>query len=295
MMNSMTGFGRGEAVSPGRRVTVEIRSTNNRYCDIQVRLPRLFGSLETRIRQAVGSCLSRGKIDVYVSHEDTSEENSAVRCDLVLAKAYARAMQEICDAIGSDERISALQVSRFPEVLSVENVQVDQDELWVLVDEALHRALEGIAEMRSVEGRKLSEDILSKIDGLEQSRVLLLERAPFVPQEYRERLDARITELLGSRKGEIVDPARLSGEIALFADKCAIDEELVRLRSHLSQFRNAMRSGGSIGKKLDFIIQEINREINTVGSKANDIEITNIVIEMKSELEKIREQIQNIE
>ena len=295
MMNSMTGFGRGEAVSPGRRITVEIRSINNRYCDIQIRLPRLIGPLETRIRQSVASRLSRGKIDVFVSHEDTSEDNSAVRCDLVLAKAYARAMQEICEAIGSDERVSALQISRFPDVLSVENAQADQDELWVLVEEALARALEGISEMRSAEGRKLSEDILSKIDSLEQSRTLLLARAPIVPQEYRERLDARITELLGSRKGEIVDPARLSGEIALFADKCAIDEELVRLRSHLSQFRSAMRAGGSIGKKLDFIIQEINREINTVGSKANDIEITNLVIDMKSELEKIREQIQNIE
>ncbi len=295
MMNSMTGFGRGEATSPGRRVTVEIRSINNRYCDIQIRLPRLIGPLETRIRQSVAARLARGKIDVFVSHEDSREDTSAVRCDIALARAYARALRDIADAIGSDERISAAQVSRFPEVLTIESPQSDPDELWTLVETALNGALEGICGMRADEGRKLSEDILAKVDELEQARGILLRRAPSVPEEYRERLDNRITELLGSRKAEIIDPARLAGEIALFADKCAIDEELVRLRSHLSQFRGAVRTGGSMGKKLDFIIQEINREINTIGSKANDIEITNIVIGMKTELEKIREQIQNIE
>lgn len=296
MMNSMTGFGRGEANSPGRRVTVEIRSINNRYCDIQIRLPRQIGSYETRIRQAVAARASRGKIDVYVSHEDTRDETSAVRCDIGLARAYVRAMKDIGEAIGSDERIGVSHIARFPDVLSVENGQdEDPEELWNLVEEALGRALDGITGMKSAEGRKLAEDILLKIDDLERSRESLMLRAPLVPEEYRLRLDMRITELLGSRKGEIMDPARLAGEIALFADKCAIDEELVRLHSHLSQFREALKAGGVVGKKLDFIVQEINREINTVGSKANDIEITNLVIGMKSELEKIREQIQNIE
>lgn len=296
MMNSMTGFGRGEANSPGRRVTVEIRSINNRYCDIQIRLPRQIGSYETRIRQAVAVRASRGKIDVFVSNEDTRDETSAVRCDIGLAKAYVRAMKDIGEAIGSDERIGVSHIARFPDVLSVENGQdEDPEELLKLVEGALGRALDGISDMKAAEGCKLAEDILLKIDDLEHSRESLMLRAPLVPEEYRLRLDLRITELLGSRKGEIMDPARLAGEIALFADKCAIDEELVRLRSHLSQFREAIKAGGVVGKKLDFIVQEINREINTVGSKANDIEITNLVIGMKSDLEKIREQIQNIE
>lgn len=295
MMNSMTGFGRGEASTPGQRVTVEIRSINNRYCDIQIRLPRLIGPLETRIRQAVAARMSRGKIDVYVSLEDTRGEASPVRCDIALAEGYARAVREIAMAVGSDERISASQIARFPDVLSVESPQSDPDEWWAPAEQALSIALEGICGMRAAEGAKLSEDVLAKAETIEAARGELLRRAPAVPLEYRERLDARLDELLGERKGEIVDPVRLAGEIALFADKCAIDEELVRLQSHLSQLRTTIRAGGAVGKKLDFIIQEINREINTIGSKANDIEITNLVIGMKSELEKIREQIQNIE
>ncbi len=295
MMYSMTGFGRGESQMPGRRVTVEIRSINNRYCDIQLRMPRLIGSLEIKIRQAISSRLSRGKIDVHIGHEDTREDGSAVRCDLMLARSYAHALRGIAEAIGSEERISASVIGRFPDVLEVETAETDLDEMWALVEPALQSALDGICAMRAEEGRKLSEDILIKVAALEEAREQLLLRAPKVPEEYRIRLDARLTDLLGTRKPEIMDPARLAGEVALFADKCAIDEELVRLKSHLSQFRGAVRTGGVLGKKLDFIVQEINREINTIGSKANDIEITNLVIGMKTELEKIREQIQNIE
>ena len=295
MAKSMTGFGRGEALRPGLRISVDIRSVNSRYCDIQVRLPRTLASLEPRVRQAVADRFARGKIDVFVSIEDTRTEAQTVQYNAELARAYADALRQLTRVVGSVEEVSLSHVIGFPDVLSAEPAQIDPDAFGEQVQEALDEALNGIVAMRAAEGASLTGNILEKLDVLATERTAIEARAPQVPQEYRERLEHRIEELLGDRKDEVMDPARLAGEIALFADKCAIDEELVRLDSHLSQFRKTLNENGSIGKKLDFIVQEINREVNTIGSKANDIEVTNRVIGMKSELEKVREQIQNIE
>lgn len=295
MMHSMTGFGRGESLTPGRRVTVEIRSVNNRYCDIQIRMPYAMNSLEAQVRQAVAGRMARGKIDVFIKLEDTREDSSAVRCDLALARSYAHALREIADAVDVEDRATAAVIARFPDVLRVETTTLDLEALWEQMEPTLTGALDGLLAMRAAEGAKLAADMLDKIAFLDRAREQIQMRAPAVPAEYRQRLDARLTELLGARKDEIMDPARLAAEVALFADKCAVDEELVRLHSHLSQFRETVAAGGAQGKKLDFIIQEINREINTIGSKANDITITNLVIGMKAELEKIREQTQNLE
>ncbi len=295
VMHSMTGFGRSESLTPGRRVTVEIRSINNRYCDIQIRMPLSMGPLESQIRQVVASRLSRGKIDVFIKYEETRADSSEVRYDLALARSYAQALREIATTIDGEHRVSAAVIARFPDVLRVETTALDHDALWVQIEPTLTAALDSLIAMRATEGAKLAADILDKVASLQDAHQQICDRAPHVPEAYRQRLDARLTELLGAQKDEIMDPARLAGEVALFADKCAVDEELVRLQSHLAQLRDAVRTGGVQGKKMDFIMQEINREINTIGAKANDIEITNLVIGMKAALEKIREQTQNIE
>ncbi|NLC84723.1 MAG: YicC family protein [Ruminococcaceae bacterium] len=295
MPNSMTGYGRGEFSADDRRVTVEIKSVNNRYCDIQVRLPRSLNALESRIRDAVALRLARGKVDVSISYADNRPDAYQVTTDLGLAKAYAKALIEIADAVGAPESPSAAAISRYADVLRVETAQVDPEEFWQLLEQALNQALDGMVLMRTGEGERLQADMLSRLDLLEQERAAIAERAPEVPGIYRERLSARLSEILDERSAALVDEQRLALEVAMFADKAAIDEELVRLASHLDSFRSILGSEGPIGKKLDFLIQEINREINTIGSKANDLQLTDRVVYFKSELEKIREQVQNLE
>lgn len=295
MPNSMTGYGRGEYAADDRRVAVEIKSVNNRYGDIQVRLPRVLNALESRIRDMVTLRLARGKIEVGVTYADNRPDAYQVSYDLGLARAYARALTEIADAVGSPEAPSASAIARYSDVLRVESAQVDPEEIWQLLERALVLALDGMAAMRAQEGERLAADMLSRIAILEAERAAIALRAPEVPGIYRERLKARIAELLDERSAALVDEQRLAVEVALFADRAAIDEELVRLGSHLASFRTILAEPEPAGKKLDFLVQEINREINTIGSKANDLQLTDRVVRFKSELEKIREQVQNLE
>jgi uncharacterized protein (TIGR00255 family) len=295
MASSMTGFGRGESAHDERRITVEIKSVNNRFCDIQVRQPRILAALETRVREMISQRLGRGKIDVFINFEDNSEDACRVHCDLGLAKAYAAALREVAHAIDAPDSINASTISRFNDVLRVESTQVEPEAVWTLLAAALGHALDNISVMRHLEGDKLGRDILEKTAAIRQFREQVALRAPQVPAEYRQRLKQRIDELLGEQARQLFDEQRLAAEVAIYADKCAIDEELVRLGSHLDQLDMILAEDGAIGKKLDFLMQEINREINTIGSKANDLELVQCVVQMKSELEKIREQVQNIE
>lgn len=295
MAYSMTGYGRGETILDDRRLTVEIKSINNRFCDIQVRQSRVLQPLETRTRELIGRRLSRGKIDVSINFEDNSESAYAVHCDLGLAKAYASALRQISETITSPESVSASQIARFNDVLRVESARIDPESVWQLLETTLDQAIDNLMAMRRKEGGKLVSDIKAKATRLLELKEKVAIRAPMVPAEYRQRLAERVDSLLNDQARKFYDEQRLAAEVLLFADKCAIDEELVRLNSHLHQLASILEEEGAIGKKLDFLLQEINREINTIGSKANDLELVQQVVEMKSELEKIREQIQNIE
>jgi uncharacterized protein (TIGR00255 family) len=295
MAYSMTGFGRGEAYHDECRITVEMKSVNNRYCDIQVRQPRILAALEGRVRELISSRLARGKIDIFINFEDNSANSISVKTDTALAQAYADAFRKISDVAAVPDGLTASVIGRFNDVLKVETAQVDENAVWQLLQEALQQALERMCQMRGSEGGKLVKDINIKLDGLADLKERIARRAPTVPEDYRQRLQQRDQELLDEQSRAFYDEQRLAAEVAIFADRCAIDEELVRLDSHFVQFRDMLTENEPIGKKLDFLIQEINREINTIGSKANDLELTGYVVSMKSELEKIREQIQNIE
>jgi uncharacterized protein (TIGR00255 family) len=294
MAESMTGYGRADRIFDSRRFLVEIKSINNRFCDVQVRMPRALLSLEPQIRDLVTSGLLRGKIDVFITIEDQGIGNTKVTANLPLAAAYSEALSAIASSTGRMDTAGADFIARLPDVMLTQPIEWTPDTVRDSLMLTLDAALSEISQMRQVEGQKLLADVLNKTANLESMREELVLRAPLVPVEYRARLKARMDELLSDTSGMIFDEGRREAEVAIFADKCAIDEELVRLQSHFVQLKTTLSTTGSIGKKLDFILQEINREINTIGSKANDITTTNLVLDMKTELEKIREQIQNL-
>lgn len=294
MAISMTGYGRAEAVYATRRYLVEIKSVNNRFCDISVRMPRGYISLENKIREKISDRLLRGKIDVFVTIEDVGDGNQTVELNEGLAKAYSDAVKKVAELTGRDDDADAFQIARFPDVLVARANSLTPEEAGAELLPVLDGAIDDMVRMREIEGEKLVDDLQTKVDAFERYHAAILLRAPLVPQEYRERLMARMEELLDDKANLVYDEARREAEVAVFADKCAIDEELTRLSSHMTQLRETLRAKGSIGKRLDFILQEMNREVNTIGSKANDLTITNHVLDMKTELEKIREQIQNL-
>ncbi|MDW7657037.1 MAG: YicC/YloC family endoribonuclease [Bacillota bacterium] len=295
MSASMTGYGRGEAADADRRITVEIKSVNNRYCDIQIRMSRVLSALEARIREMAAGRVARGKIDIYITYEDRSPEANRVSCDLGLAHAYTAALRDISANEGIPDGINAGLISRFNDVIQVEPATAPLDVVQALLEIAVQEALDALCLMRRLEGSRLVTDIVKRTEILENRRMDVEERAPLVVAAYRIKLTERVADLLGDKAAELVDEVRLAAEIALYADKCAIDEELVRLHSHLQQLATIVSLDEPVGKKLDFLVQEINREINTIGSKANDLDLINHVVSMKSEVEKIREQVQNLE
>lgn len=292
MIRSMTGFGRGEYREDGREFGVEIKTVNHRYSDVFIKMPRQLSFLEDRVRDLAGKRLSRGKIDIYISYEDRSEETRRVVFDEALAKAYVDALRKLKDRFGLEDDISVSLVSRFPDILRVEQVEEDEEKLWLMLKEALTGALDSLVAMRENEGEGLREDLLGRVSGMEALLGEVAARAPEVVREYKQKLAVRIKELM---EQQTIDEGRLAVEVAIFADRCSIDEEITRLKSHLAQMAEAFRMEQPVGRKLDFLVQEMNREVNTIGSKANDLEITKCVLEMKSSIEKIREQIQNIE
>jgi len=294
MAYSMTGFGRGEMIYGTRRYTVEIKSVNSRFCDINVRMPRIFNFADSRIRKQISDGLVRGKVDVFINFDDSEDASAEVVLNESLAKAYFAAVDKIADLVGKENDVTATRLSSYPDVLTTRQKNVDEDVLGDELASCVDMAIKGMLEMREAEGNNLIGDILDKISQLETIRDEIAEHAPSVVADYRERLSARIDEILEGDKRAFYDESRLAAEVAVFADKCAVDEELKRLISHFSEARKILSVHGPVGKKMDFLVQEINREINTTGSKANNIEITNRVLLMKNLVEEIREQIQNL-
>lgn len=295
MAKSMTGFGHGERVANGKKVTCDVKSVNNRYLDVQIRMPRSLSSLEPTVRELARRYANRGKLEFSIFIEDSGEESKRVYCDFALAEAYKVALEELGAVMERPYLVKVPDLIAFPGVLQAETTESDGSEWLDYLTESVELALEALCEMRAQEGSGLEADILERATRLEILRARVESRSPLVVEAYREKLQNRITELLGAEADKIVDPQRMAAEVLLFADKAAIDEELVRLQSHFKALRKTVTLSEPVGKKLDFLVQEINREVNTIGSKANDLEITNTVMDMKSEVEKIREQIQNLE
>lgn len=292
MWQSMTGFGRAELEREGRKLTVELKSVNHRFNEVNVRFPRELSPLEERIKRLIASRLGRGRIDAFVTYSYQGEGLYQVRVDKDLAVAYYNGMKELAQAVGIPLNVGLTQLAGLPDVVKVERQADDLDKVWAMMEEALALALDQLMVMRRHEGQRLSDDISSRLSTIAHLVSQVETRAPLVVEDYQRRLRDRIKELLGTVQ---IDEARLLTEVALFADRSAITEELVRLHSHQDQFINSLSSEEAVGRKLDFLLQEMNREVNTIGSKANDLAIGALVVELKAELEKIREQIQNIE
>jgi len=295
VIRSMTGYGRGETAFEERTVTVELRAVNNRYLDCSVKMPRAYIFAEDAIKSRVQSAVGRGKVDVFITVASTSGEAVTVTVNEPLAKAYIDAMWKLYQ-MGAGQKVKldyyATDLARFQDVLVVEKQPEDQDALKGQLLSVLDLAIADFNGMREREGQRLAEDILCRAESIEKLVGKVEERSPQTVSEYRARLEAKMAEVLQNTQ---IEESRLLTEAAIFADKIAVDEETVRLRSHLSQLREMIRSGGAVGRKLDFLIQEFNREANTIGSKCSDLEITRMVVDIKGEIEKMREQVQNLE
>lgn len=292
MIRSMTGFGRGELKTDNIQCIVEMKTVNHRYSDFTIKMPRELLSLEDRIRTELQKFIQRGKADVYITYTDLSQSSKKVVVDEGTAGAYFQAMRDASERLGYRYTPEMSMLFRIPDAFVQCREEADQEAVWAALEQPLRAAAANLIRMRETEGEKLKmelETILRTSEGFFQG---IKERSPNVPREYKEKLETRIAELLDRVPA---DEQRLAAEIAIFADKCSIDEEIARLESHIRQFWDALEAGGAVGRRLDFIVQEMNREVNTMGSKANDIEITNHVIALKSEIEKLREQIQNLE
>ncbi len=292
MIKSMTGFGRCEVTEGSRKFTVEMKSVNHRYLDVNMKMPKKLNFFESAIRNELKNYIQRGKVDLFITYEDFSENNVCIKYNRELAGEYMQYLQQMSEEFGLDNDVRISALSRFPEVLTMEEQGVDEEELWKELQRALKGAAEGFVETRIREGENLKNDLLLKLDGMLAHVDYISERSPQIITEYKKKLREKVEELLEDTK---VDENRLLMEVTIFADKVCVDEEIVRLRSHIEATKKTLTEGGSIGRKLDFIAQEMNREANTILSKANDLEISNRAIELKTEIEKVREQIQNIE
>ena len=292
MIKSMTGYGKSEQTIDSLNVTVEIKSVNHRYFEFSARVPREYGFLEEKLKKYCNSLITRGKVECYVSVEDLEEREMEVNVNETLAAGYVKALKELSERFGLKDYISAVTLSRYPDVITLHKASEDEERIWNAVKTVAETAVSKFIEMRETEGSKLRGDILSRADYIIECVEFIEGRSPETVREYNEKLKQRMKELLGDAA---VDEQRLLNEAAIYADKIAVDEETVRLRSHISQLREFMNSSEAIGRKLDFLVQEINREANTIGSKAQDVDIAKKVIAIKAEVEKIREQVQNIE
>ncbi len=292
MVKSMTGYGGAKTADGVYKLSVELKSVNNRYLDTSVRLPRSFMYAEEAVKTAVSAHVSRGKVDVFISFDAASGEGIAVNVNEDLAQSYKAALETIGEKLGLNSEVTAYQIARLTDVLTLDKKEIEKEAAHKELMQTLERALSDYDAMREREGRKLFEDITARLDAIEKCVSFVETRSPQVVAEYRERLTKKMQEILESKQ---IDEGRILTEAAIYADHIATDEETVRLRSHLSQMREMLAGDVPAGRKLDFIVQELNRETNTIGSKCNNNEITRTVLDMKSEIEKIREQVQNIE
>ena len=292
MIKSMTGFGRCETAGNNRKFTVEMKAVNHRYLDINIKMPKALGFFESAVRSELKGYVARGKIDVFISYEDLSERASVVRYNKETAAEYLTYLRRMAEDFGLEDDVRVSTLAKYPEVFTVEETGVDEEELWKELQQAVRGAAERFVQSRITEGEHLREDLLEKLDGMLKLADFIQERSPQILVEYRRKLEEKVRELLGD---STVDESRILTEVTIFADKICVDEEIVRLRSHIETTKAVLKEGGSVGRKLDFIAQEMNREANTTLSKSNDLEISNRAIELKTEIEKVREQIQNIE
>ena len=289
---SMTGYGSAKGSVEGQEITVELKSVNNRYLDCSVRLPRNFLFAEDTVKQAVSAGVSRGKVDVFVSAQASQDSGTVVSVNEELARGYRDAVTRIAETLGLESGLNAFSLARFPDVLTVERRELDKDKAAAALSEITAKAVEEFNAMREREGERLRRDMLGKLETIEGLVSVVEERSQQTVKEYRERLEARLRDILADRS---LDEQRVITEAAIFADRTAVDEETVRLRSHIAQFRTMLEEGSPIGRKMDFLVQEFNRESNTIGSKCSDASLAKVVVDLKSEIEKIREQLQNVE
>ena len=293
MAISMTGFGRGEYKDDNYYFLVECKTINHKYCDINIRLPRKISFLEDKARNFVKNYIKRGRVDIYIKLDLLGSEDVNLKFDEVLASQYVNILRDIRDKFDLVDDISVMNVAKFPDIIKTEEKEEDEELLWSMLRKALEQTLIKLKEMRSEEGQRLAKDVLERSDLL-KSLIEEIEKHSYnVVIDYKEKLNSRISEIL--ENPSLIDESRLAQEVAIYADKSSITEEIVRFKSHIEQLKNTIVKDESIGRKIDFLIQEMNRETNTIGSKSSDLNITNLVVEIKSELEKIREQIQNIE
>lgn len=292
MLKSMTGFGRYETVTDEYKISVEMKAVNHRYLDLSIKMPKKFNYFEASIRTLLKKHIQRGKVDLFINYEDYTEGNLSLKYNKGLAGEYMNAFQQMAEQFQIPNDITVSALSRFPEVLTMEQTPEDEEQLWKILSDAISRAAERFVETRLEEGEHLRDDLLKKLDYMLELVSFIEERSPRIVEEYRTKLTDKVKELLN---GAAIDESRIVTEVTIYADKICTDEEMVRLRSHIETMKTKLIAGGSIGRELDFIAQEMNREANTILSKANDLEVSQKAIALKTEIEKVREQIQNIE
>ncbi len=292
MIKSMTGFGRSEISDSERKITVEMKSVNHRYFEPAVKMPKKLNVYEAGIRTTLKKYINRGKVDIFITYEDYSENKFCLKYNEDLANEYMSIFKYMSEQFDIDNDIKVSSLSRYPEVITMDEQNSDEEEVWHLLENAVEEACEQFVESRITEGENLKNDMIGKLNYMLEVVGYIEERSPQIIQEYRERLEDKVKELLSDSN---IDDSRIATEVTIFADKMCVDEELVRLRSHIESTKDTLNEGGSVGRKLDFIAQEMNREANTILSKSNDLDVSNWGIILKTEIEKVREQIQNIE
>ena len=292
MIKSMTGFGRSELSDSSKKVVIEIKSVNHRYLDANIKMPKKLNYFDTAIRNCLKKYIQRGKVDIFITYEDLSENQVVIKYNEAIANEYVNYLRKMSKDFEIEEKIDLMSLAKMPEVFSLEEAVVDEDEIWTILEKALDEALKAFVKTREAEGEKLKVDLIEKLDNMLASVDFIENRTPMIVNNYRTKLEDKVKELLVDVK---IDESRIAAEVVIFADKICVDEETVRLRSHIENMKEALKEGESVGRRLDFIAQEMNREANTILSKASDLEITNTAILLKTEIEKVREQIQNIE
>ncbi len=292
MIKSMTGFGRSEISEGQRKISVEMKSVNHRYLEAGIKMPKKLNVFEARIRDVLKQYANRGKIDIFISYEDLTENKIMLKYNSDIAAEYMDIFNKMAEQFDMKNDVTIAGLSRYPEVITMEDMPVDEDELWHFIEKAVRQACEQFVNARITEGENLKKDLLDKLDNMAEVVAFIENRSPEIMKEYRNKLENKVAELLNDTT---IDENRIATEVIIYADKICVDEETVRLKSHIDHAKKCLSEDGGIGRKLDFIAQEMNREANTILSKANDIEISNKAIELKTEIEKVREQIQNIE
>lgn len=292
MLKSMTGFGRYELSEGERKITVEMKAVNHRYLDVTLKMPKKLNFFESAIRTLLKEYVQRGKVDVFITYEDLSSKGAALTYNKAIASRYMEYFRQMAEEFGLENNVKVTDLARCPEVLTLEDQQEDEEEIWQMLEQAVRGACEKFVETRVREGEALKADLLVKLDEMLGLVAVIEERSPQIVREYRAKLESKVQELLADTQ---MDEGRIATEVTIFADKICVDEEIVRLKSHIEAMKNALKAGGSIGRKLDFIAQEMNREANTTLSKANDLALADCAIDLKTGIEKVREQIQNLE